>query len=48
MYYVDFGMDEVGSFGEFDGKGKYLDEAMRSGRSRALGRRLESFGISPP
>lgn len=32
-YYVDFGMTDVGSFGEFDGKGKYLDEAMRSGRS---------------
>jgi len=81
-YYVDFGMDDVGAFGEFDGMGKYLDEAMRSGRSieqvihdekrredwirgrtqqrfvrwesehigtaNALGRRLASFGISPP
>jgi len=32
-YFVDFEMTDVGSFGEFDGKGKYLDEAMRSGRS---------------
>lgn len=32
-YYVDFGLDDTNSFGEFDGKGKYLDEAMRSGRS---------------
>lgn len=33
MYYVDFGMTDAGCFGEFDGKGKYFDEAMRSGRS---------------
>lgn len=32
-YLVDFGLDDVDSFGEFDGKGKYLDEAMRSGRT---------------
>lgn len=32
-YFVDFGLAEVGSFGEFDGKSKYLDEAMRSGRT---------------
>ncbi|MBS1905619.1 MAG: hypothetical protein JST33_03415 [Actinobacteria bacterium] len=33
MYYVDFGLTDVGCLGEFDGKGKYFDEAMRSGRS---------------
>ena len=32
-YFVDFGMEDVRSFGEFDGKTKYLDEALRSGRS---------------
>lgn len=32
-YFVDFGLDDVRSFGEFDGKTKYLDEAMRSGRT---------------
>ncbi|QNA93347.1 hypothetical protein [Microbacterium sp. Se63.02b] len=32
-YLVDFGLADVRSFGEFDGKTKYLDEAMRSGRS---------------
>lgn len=30
-YHVDFGLDEVRSFGEFDGKGKYVDEALRKG-----------------
>ncbi|WP_375385688.1 hypothetical protein [uncultured Microbacterium sp.] len=30
-YFVDFGLDDVRTFGEFDGKGKYLDEAMRRG-----------------
>lgn len=28
-YFVDFGLRGVRAFGEFDGKGKYLDEAMR-------------------
>lgn len=32
-YFVDFGLDDVNSFGEFDGKGKYLDDALRSGHS---------------
>lgn len=32
-YWVDLGMDEVNAFTEFDGEGKYLDEAMRSGRT---------------
>jgi hypothetical protein len=32
-YFVDFGLREVRSFGEFDGKDKYLDEAMRRGVS---------------
>lgn len=32
-YYVDFGLDDVRAFGEFDGETKYRDEAMRSGRS---------------
>ena len=31
MYFVDFGLDDANSFGEFDGKRKYVDEAMRSG-----------------
>lgn len=30
-YFVDFGMADVEAFGEFDGKDKYLDEAMRRG-----------------
>lgn len=30
-YFVDFGMTDARAFGEFDGKGKYLDEAMRRG-----------------
>lgn len=32
-YFVDFGFADVRSFGEFDGKTKYLDEAMRSGKT---------------
>ena len=32
-YWVDFGLDDVDALGEFDGKGKYLDEAMRDGLS---------------
>jgi hypothetical protein len=32
-YRVDFGLDDVGAFGEFDGKGKYLDPDLRGGRS---------------
>lgn len=28
-YYVDFGLNDVGYFGEFDGEGKYRDEALR-------------------
>ncbi|WP_087129550.1 hypothetical protein [Microbacterium esteraromaticum] len=32
-YFVDFGLDDVNAWGEFDGKQKYLDEALRSGRS---------------
>ncbi|MBS1673832.1 MAG: hypothetical protein JSS74_07695 [Actinobacteria bacterium] len=81
-YFVDFGLDDVNCFGEFDGKDKYFDEAMRSGltieevifaekrredwirgsthrrfarwesehilTSRALGLRLEAFGIRAP
>ncbi|GAA3214526.1 hypothetical protein [Microbacterium terregens] len=30
-YFVDFGLTEVRAFGEFDGKDKYLDVAMRRG-----------------
>lgn len=30
-YYADFGLEDVRSFGEFDGKGKYLDEGLRRG-----------------
>lgn len=30
-YWVDFAIDDAQAFGEFDGKAKYLDEAMRSG-----------------
>lgn len=33
MYFVDFGLRDVQAFGEFDGKGKYVDEAMRRGVS---------------
>ncbi|MHA7987499.1 type IV toxin-antitoxin system AbiEi family antitoxin domain-containing protein [Rathayibacter sp. CAU 1779] len=32
-YWVDFGFDDVNAFGEFDGEGKYTDEALRSGRT---------------
>ena len=32
-YFVDFGLADVRSFGEFDGRTKYLDEALRSGRT---------------
>jgi hypothetical protein len=32
-YRVDIGLEEVPAFFEFDGEGKYLDEALRSGRS---------------
>ncbi|KAA9106315.1 hypothetical protein [Microbacterium rhizomatis] len=30
-YYVDFALDDVDAFGEYDGKGKYLDPDLRSG-----------------
>lgn len=30
-YFVDFGLDDVHAFGEFDGRGKYLDDALRRG-----------------
>lgn len=30
-YFVDFGLDDVRAWGEFDGMDKYLDEAMRRG-----------------
>lgn len=30
-YFVDIGLDDAGAFGEFDGVGKYLDEAIRRG-----------------
>ena len=32
-YFVDIGLDDVNSFGEFDGESKYTDEALRSGRT---------------
>ncbi|MEV8250389.1 hypothetical protein AB0O87_05625 [Microbacterium sp. NPDC076768] len=32
-YFVDFELADVRCFGEFDGKGKYIDEAQRSGRT---------------
>ncbi len=32
-YYVDFRFADVDGFGEFDGKDKYFDEAMRSGKT---------------
>ncbi len=32
-YFLDFRFRECGTFGEFDGKGKYVDEAMRRGLS---------------
>lgn len=30
-YYVDFGLDDVDAWGEYDGEGKYLDSEMRGG-----------------
>ena len=33
MYFVDFGLEDARAFGEFDGKGKYLDQAMRAGKT---------------
>lgn len=30
---IDFDLEEAGAFGELDGRGKYLDEEMRAGRS---------------
>lgn len=32
-YFLDFGFDDVGVWGEFDGRGKYTDRALRSGLS---------------
>ncbi len=32
-FWIDFGLDEAGVWGEFDGKGKYVDESLRSGRT---------------
>lgn len=32
-FWVDLGLADAQAFGEFDGKDKYLDEAMRSGRT---------------
>lgn len=32
-YFVDFGLDDVRAWGEFDGETKYRDEALRSGRT---------------
>jgi hypothetical protein len=32
-YWVDIGIEEADAWGEFDGEAKYLDEAMRTGRS---------------
>lgn len=32
-YFVDFGLDEIHAFGEFDGVGKYVDPALRGDRS---------------
>lgn len=32
QYFVDFGLDDVESYGEFDGESKYLDESLRSGK----------------
>lgn len=33
QWWVDFGLDEVDAFGEFDGMGKYLDPRLRRGRA---------------
>ena len=32
-YWIDFGLEDADAFGEFDGTDKYLDEAMRSGKT---------------
>ena len=32
-YFVDFGLNDIGAFGEFDGTGKYVDPSLRGGRS---------------
>ncbi|WP_309129727.1 hypothetical protein [Microbacterium sp.] len=32
-HFVDFGLDEIGAFGEFDGAGKYVDPELRGGRT---------------
>jgi len=32
-YFVDFGLDDVDAFGEFDGEGKYLDPRYLNGRT---------------
>ncbi|WP_353113815.1 hypothetical protein [Microbacterium sp.] len=32
-YWIDFDLEEAGAFGEFDGEGKYLHAALRSGRT---------------
>ena len=32
-YWIDFGLPDVNAWGEFDGKSKYTDEALRSGRT---------------
>lgn len=32
-YFVDFGLDDVDVFGEFDGRGKYVDAALLAGRT---------------
>ena len=31
-WYVDFGLDDINAFGEFDGEGKYTDPALRGER----------------
>jgi hypothetical protein len=31
VYYVDFGLDDVAAWGEFDGKGKYVDPRLTQG-----------------
>lgn len=32
-WFVDFGLDDIDAFGEFDGEGKYLDPTLRGDRS---------------
>lgn len=32
-YWIDFALDDVAAFGEFDGMGKYLDESLRGERT---------------